>query len=709
MALSPAMLLAQRSLGGVVKDEKGKGIAYARLLVKGTSAGTVTDSTGRFLLKTKTAGPDTLVVNYLGYQTITLPIAAAGDVTDLSIKMREVESTLNDVVIAAGTIEASNESAVAVLKPLDIVTTAGGQGDIMGAIQTLPGVQRNGGDQTGLMVRGGDVSEAAVIVDGMVAQNAFGPAIPGVAARSRFNPFQFKGTAFSAGGYSVRYGEAMSSVLDLSTNDLADQSTLNLAVMMAGVFFSGAKKFENSSIEFSSGYTNLSPYFWITKSNVDFYQPPVGGNVSGRWVSKVAEDKGIFKMAFSSSYNKTGIVIPNPAAPGENTDFLIRNEYNSFQTSYQHWLKPTVKLFTAMAFSNNNDDISWGSLPMTRFDARVQGRGEVLWLPKPRLSLLAGTELQRWRYLQRYDTLLGAFDEAMAAGYVEGQWKPWGWLAVKLGARAEYSKILAKGNIAPRASLALKTGESSQISLAGGYFYQIAQPQYLMQGYRPDFQYSIHALANYQWMKDDRTLRVEAYYKDYDQLIRENGVAYTPNQFRFNFGTVDNSGHGYAQGVDLFWRDRKSIKNFDYWVSYSFIDTKRLYQNYIAEAQPDYVSQHNLNVITKYWVEKLQLSINLSYNYASGRPYYDPNATVFLGDLAPDFHNLSLSAAYLRQIKKVFMVAFMGFDNMLNTKNVLGYRYSFDGTQRYPIQPPIYRSLFLGFNFSLTKFNKDEL
>jgi hypothetical protein len=595
-----------------------------------------------------------------------------------------------------------------VLDPIDIVTVAGGQGDIAGAIQTLPGVQRNGGDNTGLMVRGGDVSETAVIVDGMVAQNAFGSPVPGVGQRSRFNPFQFKGTAFSSGGYSVRYGEAMSSILDLQTTDLADQSTLSAGIMMAGIFASGSKKFDNSSVEFSSYYLNLAPFFLLANTNMDFFTPPTGGGMSGRWVSKVKDDKGIFKMNFNQSYTKTGIEIPNPEVAGSSMDFLIKNENTFFNSSYQQWLKPTLKAFTAVSYSQNIDDIEWGAFPVTRTDSRIQGRGELTWLPKTRLAFMVGTELQRWRYLQRFDSLLSAFDEGMAVGYLEGQWKPKGWLGFKAGVRGEYSKLLGKGNIAPRASLAFKTGESSQVSMAGGYFYQLAPTQYLLFGYRPGFQYAIHSMLNYQWMKNDRTLRVEAYYKLYDQLVREKSVGFSPNQFRYIYGTVDNSGYGYAQGVDFFWRDRKTIKNFDYWVSYSFIDTKRLYQNYPEEATPDYVSQHNLNVITKYWIEKKQISINLSYNYASGRPYYNPNSDAFFSDLSPSFHNLSVSGAYLRQIGKIFMVAFAGFDNVLNNKNVLGYRYSVDGLQRYPILPPIYRSLFVGVFFSLTKFNKDE-
>lgn len=708
MAILPLTSMAQRNLNGTVKDDKGKPIAYARVMVKSTTIGTVTDSTGKFSLKTKGPGPDTLVVTFLGYTTLNFPVAVGAESGSLSLKMKEFESTVNDVVITAGMIEASNESAVAVLDPIDIVTTAGGQGDIAGAIQTLPGVQRNGGDQTGLMVRGGDVSETAVIVDGTTAQNAFGSPVPGVGQRSRFNPFQFKGTAFSSGGYGVRYGQAMSSVLDLTTNDLADESTVSLGVMMAGVFGAGAKKFENSSLEFNAYYLNLTPFFLLANTNMDFFAPPTGGGMSARYVSKVKEDKGIFKMNFNQAYNKIGISIPDPAEAGSSIDFLMKNENTYFNSSYQQWLKPQLKVFTAVSYSNNTDDIEWGDFPVFRTDNRVQGRGELMWLPKTRLSFLVGTELSRWRYIQRFDSFLTTFDEAMAAGYLETQWKPKSWIGFKLGVRGEYSKILNRGNAAPRLSLAIKTGENSQISMAGGYFYQLAPTNYLLFGYRPGFQHAIHSMVNYQWMKNDRTLRVEAYYKLYDQLVREKGAMFNPNQFRFITGTVDNSGTGYAQGIDFFWRDRKTIKNFDYWISYSFIDTKRLYQNYPVEATPDYVSDHNLNVITKYWVEKLQLSINASYNYASGRPYFDPNAATFLGDRAPDFHNVSVSGAYLRQVGKIFMVAFAGLDNVLNTKNVLGYRYSLDGTQRYPIIPPIYRSVFVGVFFSLSKFNKDE-
>jgi hypothetical protein len=102
------------------------------------------------------------------------------------------------------------------------------------------------------------------------------------------------------------------------------------------------------------------------------------------------------------------------------------------------------------------------------------------------------------------------------------------------------------------------------------------------------------------------------------------------------------------------------------------------------------------------------MAVGFSYAYASGRPYYDPNSDVFLGDNAPEYHDLAFDLAYLITIKKWFAVVYAGVDNLTNRKNIYGYRYSPNG-DRYAIEPPIYRSIFVGMSVSLTAFSKDEL
>ena len=258
--------------------------------------------------------------------------------------------------------------------------------------------------------------------------------------------------------------------------------------------------------------------------------------------------------------------------------------------------------------------------------------------------------------------------------------------------------------------MAIGTGNYSQISLASGLFYEDPDKKYLFSGYKPDFQNAIHYIVNYQRMKNDRTFRIEAYYKSYNQLVFENlanSIKFDANPYRFvpPNENINNSGTGYAQGMEIFWRDKGTIPNFDYWISYSYIDTKRLYQNFRSSLTPSFVANSNLNVLAKYFIEPLQVNIGASYVFASGRPFYDPD---FNAKRAPDYHDLSLNMSYLTTIGKVFSVAYMSIDNILNQNNIYGYQFSPNGTS-HNIVPALYRSIYIGFTISLSQFTKEEL
>ena len=701
---------SQTIISGEVKDKQGKPIPFATVFLKANRVGGVTTNEGKFSFNAKNSGGDTLVINAVGFEQYKKLLVFEGSEITLSVVLKSKVKQLKTIVINAGTIEATNERAVAVLRPLDIVTTAGGQGDIVGAIQTLPGVQRNGGDQTGLQVRGGDVNESNVVIDGMISQNAFNSSIPGVSQRSRFNPFQFKGTSFSSGGYSARYGQALSAILDLQTNDLPEKSTVNAGLNMAGVSLSGSKLMGNNAVEYSGNYLNLSPFYEFTPTNVNYYDVPQGGSFSTRYISKLDSSKGIFKMNFSRTYNKTGVEIPSPSLAGEKIKFGIENNNTYLNTSFRYNVRPGKRYFTSVSYSDNTDNIQFGISPLARKDSRLQGRAEMKSDIGEKYDYTTGVEFQHIQYEQKFDALMLSYKESMGAFYYEGEYKPGSKFAFKPGVRVEYSDLLKKGNVSPRFAFAYKSSENGQFSFASGIFYQSANSNYLLFGYRPNFQISTHYMLNYQWIKNSRVFRIEGYYKDYQQLIHEKGVAYTPNQFRFAYGQVDNSGSGYAQGVDFFWRDKDLAKNLDYWISYSYVDTKRIYQNYISKATPDYVSPNNVNVVMKYLVEKISTNFSFTYSYASGRPYYNPNNPVFLGDRTKDYQNLALTASYLKTFKKkVFAVFYVSLDNILNTRNILGYRYSADGKERFEIIPPLYRAVFIGMNFSFSQFNQDEL
>jgi hypothetical protein len=685
----------QQTISGTVIDKKGTAIPGASVYLANTLDGTSSDIEGKFSFTTKEKGAKVLVVSAIGFVRQELAVMLADKSLTVNVALEEETAQLNEVVISAGSMEANSDREVAVLKPMDIYTNAGAAGDIVGAIQTLPGTQRVA-EQTGLFVRGGDASESSVIIDGMIVQNAFFSNVPGVAQRSRFTPFQFKGMAFSSGGYGVRYGQALSSILELNTLDLPEKTTVSANLNMAGLALSGIKRWSNTAGEVTAYYNNLSPFYSLANTNFKFYDVPSGGGASAKWSAQNAKG-GIFKAFAKHDYYQSGTEIPDPYHAGEKTNFGLKNSNIYFNSSFRQLSGKTL-FYSAVSASKNEDDTHWGEFPILNNDWRLQWRGETSHFLSNAFTLTIGNELQRYQFKQNFDTVAHQFNETLFASYAEVEWKPGKRFAIKPGVRFEHSHLLGKSNLAPRVALAFKTGTYSQVSLAGGVFYQLADKRYLLQGYRPDFQQAVHYIANYQWINDSRSFRIEGFYKSYNELVRELNTFYNPNPYRFVYGQINNSGNGYAQGVDVFWRDQKTIKNFDYWVAYSFVDTKRLYANLIQKATPDFVSNHNINITTKYFVESIQLNLGMTYSYASGRPYYNPNDKVFLGRRSPEYHNLSFNASYLTSLGKWFTVVYAGIDNAINHKNILGYRYSADGQNRYPVVPPLYRSVFVGVN-----------
>ena len=707
--ISHSLAVSQITVHGKVVNKKGEPLPYINVMIENTISGTITDDNGAFSFTTSTTGDQFIIATCIGYEPAKKQITINKNLEHIEIILIESAVGISEVVITAGAIEARNDRKIAILTPLDIYTNSAAAADIAGAIQTLPGNQKPG-NQTGLFVRGGDAAESSVIIDGMIVQNPFFSNVPGVSQRSRFSPFQFEGISFSSGGYSARYGQALSSILELNTNDLPDESTLYFGASMGGAAIGGIKRWKNAGMDFTGEYTNVTPFYKLANTNYEIFDVPEGGALSGRYVAKI-KDKGLLKTYVKHDFYTEGTVVPDPFDAENSLKYKLKNQNTYFNSSYKHSTDRN-QFFTGLSASYNKDNIKWGLLPAGNTDWRVQWRGELWRTITNKLNLISGLEIQKFSVEEIFDTLSHDFEEGQFATYLETEYKPWKKLAIKTGVRYQYSRLLKAQSLSPRFAMAFKTGKYSQVSVASGMFYQNPDNPYLLYGYRPEFQQAIHYIANFQRIANDRSLRLEGYYKDYNQLIRERNVTpltYTPNQYRYLLGTIDNSGYGYAYGVDLFWRDKATITNFDYWITYSYIDTERLYENYMSKATPSFISDHNLNVLLKYFIVNWGVSLSSAYTYASGKPYYNPSSDEFLGDYSPSIHNVSFSMSYLATFGRWFSVIYLSVDNVFNRENVYGYRYSIDGQQRYDIRPAIDRWIFAGISLSLTQFSRDEL
>lgn len=718
---------AQTIVSGTVKDQKNKPLASASIAIKDSYDGATTDSSGNFSFKTTEKGEHTLVVTAIGYKTSEEPINLTGTPLSLSISLKEQVSELKAVVITAGSFEASDKKKGTVLSTLDILTTASANADITGAIRTLPGTQQVG-ESEGLFVRGGTASETKIFIDGTLVNNFFYSSEPNIATRGRFSPFIFKGTVFSAGGYSALYGQALSSALILESIDLPDVSSASFGVSPLGVNagLQELSKNKNWSWGASYSYTNVGLVFDVLKPNIDYFKIPEYHTADANFRIKTSKT-GILKYYGYFSANKVGLRRQSIDTLGYKDAFALSNVNTYHNLSWRENIGSGWKVNAGASYSYNQDHINGNLQDEQNNNALISGfefknfllhtndnyvnAKVVLEKKLPGLSALRfGGEYnysnERYYYtLYNGQKFTAPVVEKLKAAFAESDIYLTNNLAAKIGARAEQSSLLDKANLAPRISLAYKTGNESQASLAYGIFYQDPETKYLPSPYALTFTKATHYIAQYQKMSDGIIFRVEAYYKKYDDLLK------TTMQYGTQQVATSNNGYGDAKGFELFWRDKKTIKNFDYWISYSYLDTKRNFLNYPYAIQPNFAAKHTGSLVVKKFVSKLKTEFNASYTYASPRPYYnimyDYNNSKFTiqdqGKTIP-YNSLSLSVDYLPNVFKKTpgksTVFVFSVTNVLGSNQVYGYTYSYYSNRKEAITPPVKTFVYIGAFFS---------
>src|SRR4051812_26402311 len=127
---------AQFKISGTVVNEKDKPLRGASVYLDNTIDGSTTDSMGVFHFTTSEKGNQTIVASEVSHTTGGQPVVINGDLSGIVITLKANKThDLDAVVITAGSIDASNDKSKTVLKPLDIVTTAGSNADVVKAME----------------------------------------------------------------------------------------------------------------------------------------------------------------------------------------------------------------------------------------------------------------------------------------------------------------------------------------------------------------------------------------------------------------------------------------------------------------------------------------------------------------------------------------------------------------------------------------------
>lgn len=718
---------SQTIISGKIKSNKGQPISGASIAIKDSYDGGTSDSLGNYKFKTSEKGEKILITTSIGYKVAEQKITIADRELQSDVVLKEEPNELKAVVITAGSFEASDTKRTTVLNPIDIVTTASANADVTGAIRTLPGAQQVG-ENGGLFVRGGTAEETKVFIDGTVVNNFFLSTAPDIASRGRFSPFIFKGTVFSSGGYSALYGQALSSALILESTDLPDQSSASVGVSTVGLNAGYQQLAKNKKASWGVGYsyTHLGAYFALVKQRIDNFKVPAFHNAEFNFRIKTSKT-GILKFYGYFNSSNLGLRRPDIDSADLKDAFGLKNFNVYSNLSWKEKLSDKWKLNMGISYSTNTDKISnelqdaTNKVQHISFDPyssknfNVKAKSDLSQIKTVFERKLPGLSAIRFggEYLYYRDqndfsnkfvtNSITTADDHFKAAFAETDIYITNDLAAKLGGRFEHSSQLNKSNIVPRISLAYKVGAQAQASLAYGIFYQKPEKENFLRNYAySDLLYSkaTHYIANFQKVSRDYTFRLEGFYKKYHELVKTHAHGNVVDSF-------SNAGYGDAKGIELFWRDRKTFKDVDYWISYSWLDTKRDYLNFPYAMQPNFAANHTANLVVKKFVTKLKTQFNGSYTFATGRPYYnirmDDNTGKFViadhGKTIP-YHSMSFSVNYLpsigRQDAKKFTVFVFSINNVFGSNQVFGYNYSYNGSRREPILPTAKRFFFFG-------------
>ena len=497
--------------------------------------------------------------------------------------------------------------------------------------------------------------------------------------------------------------------------DLPDTSSFDFGIspIFASGSFQKLSKDKTYSFGTSLSYFNLGLVQQIFKYNTDFSKPAqgFGGDANFRIKTKSG---GMFKYYGSFDTNQMAVKSTSlePEYDQTKVDLNSANMYHnlSFKQKFGKYL-----LNAGASYSYNDAKLNFATLkndvetPQTAFNNKDNyfNFKTVLERKINKISAVRGgvefnNAHETNNFNKTYTDLLSSVFAETDLGFSNN-------LSAKVGVRAENSSYLDKTNVAPRFALAYRLSKDWTSSFAYGIFYQNPESKYLNSNTPLTFQKAEHYILQVQKSSEGRSFRLEAFYKDYQKLVKTFGDQYLQT-------AINNDGNGTAKGAEIFWRDKKTFKNIDYWVSYSFLDTKRDFMNYPISLVPSFAAKHTLSVVAKKFVTHWKTGFNLSYTYASGRPYYDivsqsgTNILRHEGTLK-DYSGLNFSVNYLPNLgkkdAKAFTVLVLSVSNILGNKNVYGYNFSKDGMRSSAVVPPVNTFVFIGafISFGVDKTN----
>jgi hypothetical protein len=724
--LAPPLSYGQTPLGsirGAIGSESTEEpIAGANIVVLNTNFGAAADVDGRFVITGVPVGTYQLRVSGVGSKPVVVAdvVVAVGRPVDLVIRLEEAVLSIGEIEVQASYFRNTPDAPVSVqrLSYEEIRRSPGTFEDVVRAVAVLPGVAQAAPGRNDLVVRGGAPSENLFVIDNVEIPgiNHFGTQGAGGGPLSFINLDFVRETAFSTGGFGVRYGDRMSSVLTLDLQDgrtdvisgkgtiSASQFGLNLQGPVAsdGSFIFSARRSYLDFIFKAAGFSFV-PEYWDFLGRMS-YRLDRNNSLTFLVVGAI-DDVTFFNSDADNRFDNSRIL------------GTAQRQYVSGVT-WQHLLGNGFSRVTVGRTYVRYNGIQRDSMLNPIFKNRsIEGetslRADVVLKPSRASELSFGSEVKYIRFvsdlaLPGYRTTFGDslninvrnFLSTGSKGSAYGQFSH-RFLRdfnATVGTRIDYfSLINTKTYVSPRASLAYDLSPVMTMTASVGVYRQ--SPSYvwlvanaknrLLRASRADqYIFSIDHLLD-----ADLRIRLEGFYKNYSNypasvnrpyLVLANtggGFGGSDENFAsFGFDELVSAGRGQSRGVEFLMQKKLSDTPLYGLVSATLMRTTFAALDGI-ERPGAFDQEFILNVSAGYSLNE-RWEVSMKFRFATGQPYtpFNLNGTQDVSAYntlrAKNAHSLDVRVDRRWNFFAWNLIVYLDVQNVYNNKFSDGVRWN---------------------------------
>ncbi len=710
-------------LQGLVVDKASQErLPAAAVQVLGTTLGASTDVDGKFTIQDIPVGTYQVRVSLVGYEPIVLSdiVVSVARPAELLFKLHQTDIDLEGVEVRAELFQKNPDAPVSVqtLSYEEIRRSPGGFEDILRAISVLPGVAQVQNGRNDLVVRGGAPSENLYVVDNIEIPNInhFGTQGAAGGPLSYINLDFVRETSFSTGGFGARYGDKLSSVLNIDMRDgrtdrlggkatvAATQFGLNLEgpIDKSGSFVLSARRSYLDFIFKSAGFSFV-PEYWDFLGRAS-YNLDQHNELTFLAIGAI-DDVNFFYRDAEDAYNNSRILgtAQNQYASGFSFRHLFSSGFATFTLGRSFVQYDGVQRDSLLnpIFTNRSEegetslkgDVVIKVTPHTEFSFGAQARRVTFYgnLALPGFSTSFGDSLSV--QVQDYRTA-----GTKSAAYAQLSHHVWDQLVLTLGGRLDFFDLLeTKFYAAPRASITYEWTPLTTFTASAGVYYQ--NPSYIWLVANPEnrrmkaIRADQYILGVEHLLRTDLKVRLEGFLKEYGNypasvtrpyLVLANtggGFGGAEDNFAsFGLDPLVSEGTGRSYGVELLLQ--KKLSEIPLYGLASVTLSRNAFTALDGiERSGAFDQQVILNLTAGYQFDE-RWEASMKFRFATGRPYTPftstgtQNVSEYNSLRVPAGHGLDIRVDRRWNFSSWNLIAYIDIQNIYNNKGSGSVRWN---------------------------------